>query len=125
MEKSWPRISKFFRCDMCNKNFPAKNLWSAHMSKHRAIDQGKYVCTICNKKCTNKNVLRSHIVTHEQKQTRKTFQCQFCDKSYCIRYYISSEFGLCALMYFVCTIFFQFLQRGIETIALCEQTQRR
>uniref|UniRef100_A0A1Q3F7N5 C2h2-type zn-finger protein n=1 Tax=Culex tarsalis TaxID=7177 RepID=A0A1Q3F7N5_CULTA len=65
-----------FNCEKCGYILNSKRLFTDHMKRHEAVEQGKYTCQICNCKFGNGPRLKRHMLTHEEKK----YQCQYCAK---------------------------------------------
>lgn len=66
-----------YQCDFkgCFRNFKT---WSA-LQLHIKTDHPKLKCTICGKGCVGRQGLNSHMMSHNNDQTVKLWNCEYCN----------------------------------------------
>ncbi|KRT82850.1 zinc-finger associated domain containing protein, partial [Oryctes borbonicus] len=66
-----------YKCDTCNKVFPAMYQLTAHKQIH--MDDRLHTCDVCNKSFKRKSNLRMHKQIHNEERPHK---CNICDLSF-------------------------------------------
>uniref|UniRef100_A0A6V7I3Z0 C2H2-type domain-containing protein n=1 Tax=Bracon brevicornis TaxID=1563983 RepID=A0A6V7I3Z0_9HYME len=74
-----PDVVKF-TCDSCDKSYFDRDVYTQHLRRHRAMQDGKYKCPYCSKLTASSFVLKNHIqATHDRK---RVFKCDICQKEF-------------------------------------------
>ncbi|XP_055632935.1 uncharacterized protein LOC129773362 [Toxorhynchites rutilus septentrionalis] len=66
-------------CDYCGEFFTIKRRFQMHISKHRAMENGKYKCEHCGKMFGNSTLLKRHVRIHTGE---KPFECKKCGRRF-------------------------------------------
>ncbi|XP_050300785.1 zinc finger protein ZFP2-like isoform X2 [Anthonomus grandis grandis] len=71
---------RLYICDVCGMDFPKRNLLSAHVDEHVALEEGDFQCEVCNRIFTSLRLFRIHKRMHLPQV--KSWMCLKCNKRY-------------------------------------------
>lgn len=91
-----PKISKGqpsntkWHCEKCNKSYPNSNTFSAHKTRHKALETGRFTCQQCEKRFGDNRSLNLHkkkgcngkSTDNSVSADEKTWVCIECNKAF-------------------------------------------
>ncbi|XP_066593570.1 uncharacterized protein [Prorops nasuta] len=72
-------VNKTFTCDLCAKQFPAKEILDLHIKNVHEAEK-PFTCNICNRSFALETNLKGHLLKHEGIKSEKGFPCDICGK---------------------------------------------